>query len=134
MPPPLPPPPPPHRLHLPPLQLARFAALQPGLDERFAALRDSPEDATLDDALDALYEARALVVLDGHDGALDAPGAPANVSQKGDHRRRALSLDELNEIALGMDDPRQCGRCGFGPVDHRGCSDLRAHHMEVSVS
>ena len=95
MPLPLPPPPPPHLLHHPPLQLARFAALQPGLDERFAALRDAPEDATLDDALDALYEARALVVLDGHDGALDAPGAPANVSQKGDHRRRALSLDAL---------------------------------------
>merc|ERR1719331_1766936 len=33
-----------------------------------------------------------------------------------------------------MDDPRQCGRCGFGPVDHRGCSDLSAHHMEVSVT
>merc|ERR1719362_49801 len=33
-----------------------------------------------------------------------------------------------------MVDPRQCSRCGFGPVDHRGCSDLRHHHLEVSVS
>lgn len=44
-----------------------------------------------------------------------------------------LSLDELNELAVAMDDPRQCARCGFGPVDHRGCSNLRSHHMEVSV-
>ena len=57
---------------------------------------------------------------------------------------------ELNEVAAAMDDPRQCGRCGFGPVDHRGsgcgcerftawclrpsgCSDLSAHHGEVSI-
>lgn len=46
---------------------------------------------------------------------------------------QVLSLEELNEVAAAMDDPRQCGRCGFGPVDHRGCSDLSAHHGEVSI-
>merc|ERR1719491_559552 len=42
-----------------------------------------------------------------------------------------LSLEELNELAGTMDDPRQCARCGFGPVDHRGCSNLRTHHLEI---
>jgi len=45
----------------------------------------------------------------------------------------ALSLEDLNEIAAGMNDPRQCARCGFGPVDYAGCADLQAHHMEVGV-
>lgn len=27
----------------------------------------------------------------------------------------------------------QCGSCGFGPVDHGGCSDLFAHHGEVDL-
>ncbi|CAE8642648.1 unnamed protein product [Polarella glacialis] len=45
----------------------------------------------------------------------------------------ALGIQELNELAATMDDARQCGRCGFGPVDHRGCSDLSSHHMEISV-
>eukprot|EP00928_Gymnodinium_smaydae_P005628 TRINITY_DN11910_c0_g7_i1.p1 TRINITY_DN11910_c0_g7~~TRINITY_DN11910_c0_g7_i1.p1 ORF type:complete len:813 (-),score=50.79 TRINITY_DN11910_c0_g7_i1:238-2583(-) len=44
-----------------------------------------------------------------------------------------LSIEELNDIAVTMDDPRQCGRCAFGPVDHRGCSNLSTHHHEVSV-
>eukprot|EP00401_Gymnodinium_catenatum_P038916 CAMPEP_0117545280 /NCGR_PEP_ID=MMETSP0784-20121206/46013_1 /TAXON_ID=39447 /ORGANISM="" /LENGTH=740 /DNA_ID=CAMNT_0005342121 /DNA_START=207 /DNA_END=2429 /DNA_ORIENTATION=- len=45
----------------------------------------------------------------------------------------ALNLDELNDLAAGMADPRQCAQCGFGPVDYRGCANLRAHHMEVAV-
>ena len=45
-----------------------------------------------------------------------------------------LSLAELREIASSMEDPRQCGRCGFGPVDHRGCNNLATHHGEVCVS
>ena len=28
----------------------------------------------------------------------------------------------------------RCARCGFGPVDHAGCSDLRAHHGQVAVA
>ena len=44
-----------------------------------------------------------------------------------------LGLEELNALAVAMADPRQCGRCGFGPVDHAGCSDLRYHHLEVSM-
>jgi len=42
----------------------------------------------------------------------------------------ALDLDALNAIALTMDDPRQCGRCAFGPVDHTGCANLMTHHGE----
>ncbi|KAK3258540.1 hypothetical protein CYMTET_32421 [Cymbomonas tetramitiformis] len=41
-----------------------------------------------------------------------------------------LSAVELDGLAEGMTDPRQCGCCGYGPVDHSGCSDLRAHHGE----
>lgn len=43
---------------------------------------------------------------------------------------QVLDADELNTIAATMEDPRQCGRCAFGPVDHTGCSDLWAHHNE----
>jgi hypothetical protein len=28
----------------------------------------------------------------------------------------------------------QCGRCGFGPIDHYACSDLSAHHGEQVAS
>jgi len=45
----------------------------------------------------------------------------------------ALSLEELNLMAGAMGDPRQCARCGFGPVDHSGCSNLQTHHMEIVV-
>ncbi|CAK9088183.1 Uncharacterized protein SCF082_LOCUS41646 [Durusdinium trenchii] len=31
-----------------------------------------------------------------------------------------------------MADPRQCGRCGFGPVDHQGCDSLSTHHNETT--
>ena len=42
----------------------------------------------------------------------------------------AVSVEDLNAIAATMDDPRQCGRCGFGPVDHSGCANLMTHHGE----
>lgn len=45
-----------------------------------------------------------------------------------------LGIEELNELAAAMHDPRQCGRCGFGPVDHRGCSNLESHHGELAVA
>lgn len=34
-------------------------------------------------------------------------------------------------MAAAMVDPRQCARCGFGPIDHQGCDNLRTHHGEV---
>ncbi len=34
------------------------------------------------------------------------------------------------QLAEGMHDPRQCGRCGFGPVDYTGCAILTSHHGE----
>ena len=27
----------------------------------------------------------------------------------------------------------QCGSCGFGPVDHAACADLRRHHGEKTA-
>lgn len=34
-------------------------------------------------------------------------------------------------LRRSMPNARQCGRCGFGPVDHMACFDLRAHHGQV---
>jgi len=45
-----------------------------------------------------------------------------------------LSAEELGAIAATMRDPRQCGRCGFGPVDHAGCDSLNSHHGEVAMA
>eukprot|EP00927_Polykrikos_kofoidii_P032471 TRINITY_DN27655_c0_g1_i1.p1 TRINITY_DN27655_c0_g1~~TRINITY_DN27655_c0_g1_i1.p1 ORF type:complete len:777 (-),score=65.26 TRINITY_DN27655_c0_g1_i1:237-2567(-) len=44
-----------------------------------------------------------------------------------------MQAQELNSLAETMDDPRQCGRCAFGPVDTRGCANLRTHHGRLSV-
>lgn len=46
----------------------------------------------------------------------------------------AFSVEDLNDLACAMDDPRQCGRCAFGPVDCRGCSNLSTHHGDVAVA
>jgi hypothetical protein len=45
-----------------------------------------------------------------------------------------LQYEELNALAGAMSFPRQCGRCGFGPVDSTGCHDLRTHHGDVAVA
>eukprot|EP00927_Polykrikos_kofoidii_P078645 TRINITY_DN75452_c0_g1_i1.p1 TRINITY_DN75452_c0_g1~~TRINITY_DN75452_c0_g1_i1.p1 ORF type:complete len:785 (+),score=77.67 TRINITY_DN75452_c0_g1_i1:200-2554(+) len=44
-----------------------------------------------------------------------------------------LSIEDLNGLAEGMRDPRCCGCCGFGPIDHSGCNSLTSHHGEVRV-
>ena len=62
-------------------------------------------------------------------GVLDAVRQVRTAAARG----HVLGLEELNALAAAMTDPRQCGRCGFGPVDHSGCSDLRYHHMEIRV-
>jgi hypothetical protein len=43
-----------------------------------------------------------------------------------------LPMDPVERamLAEGMRDPRQCGRCAFGPVDYNGCAILTAHHHE----
>jgi hypothetical protein len=40
-------------------------------------------------------------------------------------------FDERNQLARLMVDPRKCGQCGVGPVDHIGCGNLRSHHGEA---
>jgi hypothetical protein len=40
-----------------------------------------------------------------------------------------LVTEQLRRL---LPDPRQCGACGFGPVDPYACSDLQAHHGEES--
>jgi hypothetical protein len=46
----------------------------------------------------------------------------------------ALAPEEQETLATAMADPRQCGACGLGPVDHHGCNDLQAHHGEVTMA
>jgi hypothetical protein len=44
-----------------------------------------------------------------------------------------LSDEELVNLAATMaGGARMCGACGFGPVDHDGCSDLRHHHGDAT--
>lgn len=45
-------------------------------------------------------------------------------------RDAAPNNDEVLREALlrYLPNARQCKKCGFGPVDHKDCSDLRAHH------
>ncbi|CAE7473305.1 unnamed protein product, partial [Symbiodinium pilosum] len=89
------------------------------------ALVEGPTDSTLALLLIGLVQAGSFAIIDGILSVLRVV--------RSQRTGLVLSLEELNELAAAMDDPRQCGRCGFGPVDHRGCSDLSAHHGEVSI-
>ncbi len=42
----------------------------------------------------------------------------------------AAAREVAAQLAESMRDPRQCGRCGFGPVDYTGCAILTSHHGE----
>jgi len=42
--------------------------------------------------------------------------------------RDEMARRRMRALCQGM---RQCGRCGLGPIDSSGCSDLRAHHGEI---
>lgn len=44
--------------------------------------------------------------------------------------QQILTDEELDAIAATMQDPKQCPRCAFGPVDHTGCANLMTHHYE----
>ncbi|CAJ1389900.1 unnamed protein product [Effrenium voratum] len=77
-------------------------------------------DSTLAVLLISLVQVGAYSMVDGVLAVL-------RVNRGASH---ALSIEELNNAAALMDNPRQCGRCGLGPIDHRGCSNLRSHHGE----
>ena len=46
-------------------------------------------------------------------------------------RVRASRQLLVEQLKRQIPDARQCGGCGFGPIDHGWCGDLRAHHGEV---
>lgn len=52
---------------------------------------------------------------------------------RGRSNNNELDSEELNTLANAMRDPRQCGRCAFGPIDHAGCNNLATHHGQVTV-
>eukprot|EP00439_Symbiodinium_sp_Y106_P075463 s923_g14.t6 len=95
--------------------LAKFQAL----------VAEGATDSTFALALIGVVQATSFAIIDGILSVLRVIRSPST--------GQVLSLEDLNEVAAAMEDPRQCGRCGFGPVDHRGCSDLSAHHGEVSI-
>jgi len=43
-----------------------------------------------------------------------------------------MTTEELMTLAATMANPRMCGSCFYGPVDARGCDNLRTHHHERS--
>lgn len=56
--------------------------------------------------------------------------AAATTTASSSSNLASMTVEELNAIADLMTDPRQCGRCGFGPIDYTGCSRLDTHHGE----
>merc|ERR1712137_629474 len=46
-------------------------------------------------------------------------------------RVRASRQLLAEQLRRQMPNARQCGGCGFGPIDHGWCADLRAHHNEA---
>ena len=51
---------------------------------------------------------------------------------KASAREGAMSSEAAVQVALRKLFPNSymCGKCGFGPVDHVACTDLRSHHGE----
>jgi hypothetical protein len=50
-------------------------------------------------------------------------------------KARAVEHEVLAEgLRRQLPDARQCGSCGFGPVEHTHCSDLLAHHGQGGIS
>jgi hypothetical protein len=51
-----------------------------------------------------------------------------------DRADQQLEVESSAILARGLraqfPDARQCGRCGFGPITHYACADLRTHHGE----
>ena len=46
-------------------------------------------------------------------------------------RKVKKALEKGAELKALFPHARQCGSCGFGPVEHMACSDLAAHHGEL---
>ena len=47
-----------------------------------------------------------------------------------EQRQQAEARDLSEALRKEFPNARQCGRCGFGPVDHVACFDLGTHHHE----
>jgi hypothetical protein len=56
-----------------------------------------------------------------------AAGRLATAGSGGSGSSAALMLALRKEFPNAY----QCGSCGFGPVDHKACADLRTHHGEA---
>ncbi|KAL1514481.1 hypothetical protein AB1Y20_003580 [Prymnesium parvum] len=111
------------------------ASMLPSLARGAAHVLLSLRNASLTHAVGTDSNLALLVV-----GAVQ--GAAYRIVSRGVQRVRAIRCyagggaaqagAELASIAESMSDPRQCGRCAFGPVDYSGCSRLTTHHGELS--
>ena len=110
------------------------AALERSVDEGLAAAQASPTNRTLTPTLtltlnDFLYPAAQ--------GEPDSFEALQRRLQAAVHAAatRAEADGGAADLQAALRQPfpnaYQCARCGFGPVDHFACQDLRSHHGEA---
>ena len=53
----------------------------------------------------------------------------STVESSTERLRKRIELEALAQtLKMQMPDARQCAQCGFGPMLHRACDDLQAHH------
>ena len=52
--------------------------------------------------------------------------AAARARRQAERDRQAL----VEALRRDFPNARQCGGCGFGPIDHMACNNLRTHHGE----
>lgn len=75
-----------------------------------------------------LAEAERKAYADAHQIMQDEMKALKSVSSAATARGSRLLAKQLQRT---MPDARQCPACSHGPIDHRDCEDLAAHHGQV---
>jgi hypothetical protein len=76
----------------------------------------------------AFERARTLICTTHSD---ERTGAPNGISKGEDNEASADRRLLGGLLRSSMPSARQCGRCFFGPIEIKGCSDLVAHHGQV---
>ncbi len=75
-----------------------------------------------------LTSVRAAVAAHGSSGSNGGGGGGG--SGGGGFVERAAAAALQSTLRRQFPNAHQCGRCGFGPVDHLACADLSRHHGE----
>ena len=96
-----------------------------GFAKNMVRLQTTPLDRALDSTIAIMVIAFSQMLVYAVVGSL-LPRVPKSGPQSSSEMTRV----ELNSIAEGMEDPRQCAMCFFGPVDYDGCDNLVSHHLQ----